>query len=1224
MKFEYRTRGNVQPQGKPKVYVTGHPEDCKLFLEEIADEILSLENCGVYFDGEPEAEYDREELTDRLGEMQLFVVPVTKRFLCEKNRAFDLEFPFAVSHHIPVLPLARESGLEQLFNEKCGDLQILDRNDPDVTAIPYQEKLKKFLGSVLVGDELAAKVRAAFDAYIFLSYRKKDRRYAQKLMELIHKNAFCRDIAIWYDEFLTPGENFNDAIANALQNSQLFALAVTPNLLEEHNYVMKIEYPKAAKAGKLVVPAELEPTDQKRLKELYEDIPDCVDAYDDHALSGALLEAVKSLAIRENDSSPEHNFFIGLAYLNGIDVEVNHERGVSLITGAAQAGLPEAMEKLVNMYRRGNGVERNYQAAIPWQERLAETLSSRYEENSTRDNGMALTKALEDLGQYYYEQQNYAGAKTIYQKTQSISQVLSQVGVPRKIEKVHIGDQTGKKAWEAIKESRRKLAGSLELKLPDSLFLALAYLELLTCWNLVMFQLELLLAALKIQLTAIRYIWNLAIFVCRQWKVQFELAKPHWTVLKTPMLLIKIQTGVLRAEWEEIKRMKPAMVQDFAGCGEGLKKRAATLMRLVTGRIFEAKEEVSAVKEMRSEQKKISAFNKEKIKGAFLVVKESLAEIISINKTAEKVTRAQVRNLMTYGQMGDVSMAEGHPQDAGEYYLRYLKGGEKLKKNVPREEISQLVMAVGYHNMGNFCLETGEASRAEEYYQKMIREVQSVRARFPEFTCGLVIAWNNLGDGALAEAQIARAEWYYLKGLAEARKMGKDSGGLKGLSLSFDRMGDLRKAQGKWEEALNYYEEALKTDQQLCEEAETTEKEAITETRALALSRGKLGDCYLEMGQEEEANRHYKEASRLCRQISQETGILVDWKESPRKQGEFQEKTREKLENMDMGFLTFGEAWEEAKQVYRTGMESEDENSTVPPEDVDKDLMFLYISLGKEFQKEKEPRRAREFFERAQTLGAKLCETPQTLEVRREFSYSCDLLGRCYERQGQTDLAEKYYLIQVETDRKLYGEETSLTAMENLAFSCERLRGLYREQGRLEEAKAFGLERAQVCAQVWEEKKSEAALRKLAESFESLAAVCGEAGQEEEKKIYQKKAFEGYSQLCEISEDSSDQVSLGVCYANAQGVERNWEQAIFWYRRAANQGNPYGQYNLGRRYFRGEGVEKSYEEAVAWFKKAAEQDCKEAQRDLAHCYREGLGVEQDTHEAARWQNRADE
>ena len=50
-------------------------------------------------------------------------------------------------------------------------------------------------------------------------------------MRLIHKNEFCRDIAIWYDEFLTPGENFNDAIKEALQKSGLFVLTVTPNLV---------------------------------------------------------------------------------------------------------------------------------------------------------------------------------------------------------------------------------------------------------------------------------------------------------------------------------------------------------------------------------------------------------------------------------------------------------------------------------------------------------------------------------------------------------------------------------------------------------------------------------------------------------------------------------------------------------------------------------------------------------------------------------------------------------------------------------------------------------------------------------------------------------------------------------------------------------------------------------------------------------------------------------
>ena len=46
------------------------------------------------------------------------------------------------------------------------------------------------------------------------------RRYAQELMRLIHKNEFCRDIAIWYDEYLTPGEDFNQEIAAALEGRE--------------------------------------------------------------------------------------------------------------------------------------------------------------------------------------------------------------------------------------------------------------------------------------------------------------------------------------------------------------------------------------------------------------------------------------------------------------------------------------------------------------------------------------------------------------------------------------------------------------------------------------------------------------------------------------------------------------------------------------------------------------------------------------------------------------------------------------------------------------------------------------------------------------------------------------------------------------------------------------------------------------------------------------------
>ena len=85
-----------------------------------------------------------------------------------------------------MLPLMQETNLAEQFNQVCGDLEYLDESVRDITAIGYQEKLKKYLEAVLISDELAGQVRAAFDAYIFLSYRKKDRKYAQDLMHLIH------------------------------------------------------------------------------------------------------------------------------------------------------------------------------------------------------------------------------------------------------------------------------------------------------------------------------------------------------------------------------------------------------------------------------------------------------------------------------------------------------------------------------------------------------------------------------------------------------------------------------------------------------------------------------------------------------------------------------------------------------------------------------------------------------------------------------------------------------------------------------------------------------------------------------------------------------------------------------------------------------------------------------------------------------------------------------
>jgi len=398
--LSFRTRNNVSPTGKAKVYFCCHPDDFQQLFLPISDEILAKQSCAVWYPTDRDGDYD-ELFFDDLAQMQLFVMPVTSRLLTTENRALDTEFRFAAEHHIPVLPLMQEKGLEALFNERCGELQFLDKYANDATAISYDEKLKKYLSSVLLSDETVEKIRNAFDAYVFLSYRKKDRRYANELMRLIHKNDFCRDIAIWYDEFLTPGENFNRSIEEALHKSALFVLAVTPNLVNEVNYIMTTEYPMALQAGKPVLPVEMTPTDGELLRTHYENIPRPTDAHNDAQLSEALLDAVKHIAMRESASSPEHLFFIGLAYLDGIDVEVDRERALSLITAAAESGLIEAIEKLVNMYTNGDGVKANFDRTVFWRKRLIEETDKALAERPCWAHADASMTARFELGALY-------------------------------------------------------------------------------------------------------------------------------------------------------------------------------------------------------------------------------------------------------------------------------------------------------------------------------------------------------------------------------------------------------------------------------------------------------------------------------------------------------------------------------------------------------------------------------------------------------------------------------------------------------------------------------------------------------------------------------------------------------------------------------------------------------------------------------------------------------
>jgi TPR repeat protein len=100
------------------------------------------------------------------------------------------------------------------------------------------------------------------------------------------------------------------------------------------------------------------------------------------------------------------------------------------------------------------------------------------------------------------------------------------------------------------------------------------------------------------------------------------------------------------------------------------------------------------------------------------------------------------------------------------------------------------------------------------------------------------------------------------------------------------------------------------------------------------------------------------------------------------------------------------------------------------------------------------------------------------------------------------------------------------------------------------------------------------------------------------------------------------QANLGWMYDNGDGVPKDTEEALKWFRKAADRGNVVAQRNLGVMYFNGDGVAKDNAEALKWYRRAAEQGNANAESDLGFMYVNGDGVPKDSAEAAKWLRKA--
>ena len=100
---------------------------------------------------------------------------------------------------------------------------------------------------------------------------------------------------------------------------------------------------------------------------------------------------------------------------------------------------------------------------------------------------------------------------------------------------------------------------------------------------------------------------------------------------------------------------------------------------------------------------------------------------------------------------------------------------------------------------------------------------------------------------------------------------------------------------------------------------------------------------------------------------------------------------------------------------------------------------------------------------------------------------------------------------------------------------------------------------------------------------------------------------------------------LGEMYSLGTGVEKNDEQAVYWYLKAAEHGDPHGQWRLAQIYAGiGTGVALNKEQARYWYLKAAEQGEAKWKFLIALFYSSGDIFEKNKEQTAYWYLKAAE
>ncbi len=262
---------------KRKIFISAHPTDRCDYLQLLVDSINEIEDCIAVYNTVP-----NDKGPTIPDDVYAFVIVASLKYFVWSNSGYSSEFFAAVRNDVNVIPILVESGqnIIDLVNMRCGKIQYIDATEDIGFAL---DTLRAYL---------TAKERIIDETLpsVFISYRRTDRSILHDLVSTIEKSPDFRGVNVWYDEVIAPGENYSKSILNQLKNCNLFILLITPSILEEKNYVWRVEYKTARKLNKRILAIEAEKTDKRKLFEMYGNLGHIIDLKHKGAVHSVISE----------------------------------------------------------------------------------------------------------------------------------------------------------------------------------------------------------------------------------------------------------------------------------------------------------------------------------------------------------------------------------------------------------------------------------------------------------------------------------------------------------------------------------------------------------------------------------------------------------------------------------------------------------------------------------------------------------------------------------------------------------------------------------------------------------------------------------------------------------------------------------------------------------------------------------------------------------------------